>query len=76
MRSVTARYEAERMPSRASTARVYRSFLKNHVLPKWVDTRIQDVYGDVVTDEMSTAGIKVAELAFQRNGAQAEQEGI
>ena len=43
MRSVTARYEAERMPSRASTARVYRSFLKNHVLPKWGDTRIQDV---------------------------------
>ena len=43
VRSVTARYEAERMPSRASTARVYRSFLKNHVLPKWGDTRIQDV---------------------------------
>ena len=43
MRSVIARYEAERMPSRHSTARVYRSFLKNHVLPKWADTRIQDV---------------------------------
>ena len=24
-----------------------------------------NVYGDVVTDEMSTAGLKVAELAFQ-----------
>ena len=43
MRSVIARYEAERMPSRQSTARVYRSFLNNHVLPKWADTRIQDV---------------------------------
>lgn len=43
VRSVTTRYEAERMPSRASTARVYRCFLKNHVLPKWGDTRIQDV---------------------------------
>jgi integrase len=43
VRMVTARYEAERMPSRASTARVYRSFLKNHVLPKWGDTRIQDI---------------------------------
>jgi len=31
------------MPSRQSTARVYRSFLNNHVLPKWGDTRIQDV---------------------------------
>ena len=33
-----------------------------------------NIYGDVVTDEMSTAGMKVAELAFQRNGAQAERE--
>jgi integrase len=33
-----------------------------------------NVYGDVVTDEMSTAGLKVAELAFQTNGAQAERE--
>ncbi len=43
LRSVVARYETERMPSRQSTARVYRSFLNNHVLPKWADTRIQDV---------------------------------
>ncbi|MGA9130212.1 MAG: tyrosine-type recombinase/integrase [Terracidiphilus sp.] len=43
VRSVVARYEAERMPSRQSTVRVYRSFLNNHVLPKWADTRIQDV---------------------------------
>jgi integrase len=33
-----------------------------------------NVYGDVVTDEMSTAGLKVAGLAFQTNGAQAERE--
>ena len=43
VRIVITRYEAERMPSRQSTARVYRSFLNNHVLPKWADTRIQDV---------------------------------
>jgi hypothetical protein len=43
VRSVVARYEAERMPSRQSTVRAYRSFLNNHVLPKWADTRIQDV---------------------------------
>ena len=43
VRSLITRYEAERMPSRRSTARVYRSFLNNHVLPKWADTRIQDV---------------------------------
>ena len=36
------------MPARHSTARVYRSFLNNHVLPKWGDTRIQDVQPRVV----------------------------
>lgn len=43
MRSVIARYEIERMPSRHSTTRVYRSFLHNHILPKWGDTLICDV---------------------------------
>jgi integrase len=43
VRSVVARYEAERMPSRQFTARVYRSFLNNHILPKWGDTEIQAV---------------------------------
>jgi integrase len=40
---VIARYEVERMPSRSSTAYVYRSFLKNHVKPRWGDTFIGDV---------------------------------
>jgi integrase len=43
VRSVIARYEAERMPSRHSTARVYRSFLNNHILPRWGETQIEDV---------------------------------
>ena len=30
---------------------------------------------DVVTDEMTTVGIKVAQLAFQGNGAQEERNG-
>ena len=33
-----------------------------------------DVYGDVITDEARTASLKVAALAFQGNGAQAERE--
>jgi integrase len=41
VRSVIARYETERMPSRHSTARVYRSFLSNHILPKWGNEPIQ-----------------------------------
>jgi integrase len=40
---VSTRYQAERMPTRLSTARVYRSFLDNHVLPKWGDTLIRDM---------------------------------
>src|ERR1035441_4314338 len=43
VRDVSTRYQAERMPTRKCTARVYRSFLDNHVLPKWGDTLIQDV---------------------------------
>jgi len=33
-----------------------------------------NVYGDVVTDEMTTASSRVARLAFQTNGAQAERK--
>jgi integrase len=40
---VSTRYQAERMPTRLCTARVYRSFLDNHILPKWGDTLIRDV---------------------------------
>lgn len=34
-----------------------------------------NIYGDVVTDEMTTAGARVAQLAFNANGAQAERGG-
>lgn len=43
VQSVIARYEAERMPTRHSTARVYRAFLRNHIAPKWGDTPIKAV---------------------------------
>jgi hypothetical protein len=32
-----------------------------------------NIYGDVVTDEMTTAGAKVAQLAFLGNGVQTER---
>jgi integrase len=34
-----------------------------------------NIYGNVVTDEITTAGVKVSQLAFQGNGAQAERNG-
>jgi hypothetical protein len=44
-------------------------------LMRHTDIRVtMNTYGDVVTDEMSTASLKVAELVFRNNGAQAERE--
>jgi integrase len=43
VRDLITRYQSERMPSRRSTSRVYRSFLANHILPQWGDTPIRDV---------------------------------
>jgi hypothetical protein len=34
LQALAARYERERLPSRHSTARMYRSWLRNHILPK------------------------------------------
>lgn len=41
VRTVIEKYEAERMPTRHTTARVYRCFLRNHILPQWGDVPIQ-----------------------------------
>ena len=40
VRSIIERYEAERMPTRHTTARVYRGVLHTHILPKWGDESI------------------------------------
>lgn len=37
------RYEAEKMPTRSNTARVYGAWLHNHVLPCWGDKQITDI---------------------------------
>jgi integrase len=43
VKALAIRYEAERMPSRHSTARVYRSWLHKHVLPQWGDKSISEL---------------------------------
>lgn len=43
VRLIAERYCTERMPSRYSTARVYRSWLNNYVLPQWGDKPISEV---------------------------------
>ena len=37
------RYEAEKLPPRSNTARVYRAWLKNHILPYWGTRPIKDL---------------------------------
>jgi len=37
------RYEAEKLPTRSNTARVYRAWLNNHILPYWGNKEIKDV---------------------------------
>lgn len=41
--AIAARYESERLPSRFSTARMYRSWLRNHILPHWGAKQVADV---------------------------------
>ena len=41
--TLAARYEAERFPARLSTARVYRFWLYNYVLPEWGNKRITEI---------------------------------
>ena len=43
VRAVAERYQQERLPSRHSTARMYRSWLRNHILPKWGDLPFSEV---------------------------------
>ena len=43
VRELIERYQLERIPSRSETARVYRSWLQNHILPYWGNKPITDV---------------------------------
>ena len=43
VRALATRFERERMPARHSTARMYRSWLSNHILPRWGDMPIAQV---------------------------------
>lgn len=43
VKALASRYELERLPSRKSTARVYRSWLNNYVLPQWGEKLVSEV---------------------------------
>jgi len=48
VKELAQRYETERLPTRSETARVYRSWLHNHILPQWGDKPITDVQARAV----------------------------
>jgi len=41
--AIAVRYLSERLPDRFSTARMYRSWLRNHIVPYWGEKQIRDV---------------------------------
>lgn len=43
VRVLVEQYQAEKMPSRASTSRVYKLWLKNYVLPRWGELAITEL---------------------------------
>ncbi len=48
VRALAVRYERERLPSRHSTARMYRSWLRNHILPRWGEEPLEAIQPRVV----------------------------
>jgi integrase len=48
IKELAARYEIEKLPSRCETARVYRCWLNNHILPRWGEKPISDVQPRIV----------------------------
>jgi integrase len=48
--AVIARYEKEEMPERYSTRAAYKSYMKNHILPRWADTPMSAVRPMAVED--------------------------
>src|SRR6185437_1993927 len=58
LNAIAARYKAERMPARFSTARMYKSWLRNHVLPRWGMVSVNDIQPNEV--ELWLRSLKLA----------------
>lgn len=44
VRMISEQYQVERLPARLNTARVYRSWLGNHILPHWGERPVSEVH--------------------------------
>jgi integrase len=67
VRVLAARYEAERFPARYDTARTYRSWLDNHVLPQWGDTLVSAVQPRAVELWLKSLPLSPKSKAHVRN---------
>ena len=54
--AVIARYEKEEMPERYSTRAAYKSYIKNHIRPRWADTPMSAVQPMAVEDWLKELG--------------------
>lgn len=57
MADVAARYIVEEMPQRPSTAKNYRHYLHNHILPKWGERPVQGIKAHEVRTWIRAVGM-------------------
>jgi integrase len=67
VKTLAARYEAERFPTRHDTARTYRSWLKNYVLPKWGDKLVSEIQPRPVELWLKSLALSPKSRAHVRN---------
>lgn len=67
MKALAARYEAERFPSRHDTARTYRSWLRNHVLPQWGERLVSEIQPRSVELWLKSLSLSPKSRAHVRN---------
>src|SRR5262249_32868980 len=58
IRTLVEQYQVEKMPTRSSTSRVYKLWLKNHILPEWGEQPITNLQPRPV--ELWLSGLKLA----------------
>jgi integrase len=67
VKALAARYEAERFPTRRDTARTYRSWLHNYILPKWGDALVSEIQPRLVELWLRSLQLSPKSKAHVRN---------
>lgn len=67
VKALAAKYVAERFPTRHDTARVYRSWLNNHILPEWGDKPVTAIQPRPVELWLKSLALSPKSRAHVRN---------